>query len=377
MNGLDVCTQLAKIIPTATDGFSNSLAITSIVPTANIALVTTPSPHGLSDGAIVSIIGAQAPVQIDTGTFLRTLTTATFKTLQDQDLTLSERDKSFGGKTIDISGANESEFNGTFQLLKVVNRRELIIAVADSGSTTISGSPIVDNANGGIFNGVFPIFNATASTFEYTLPISYPLPAEVTNAKVQISIRIASVLDITQYISEVYTKRALTKDQLIVQLGDVTQSKNRNEESDADDSSTGQYSYTPTLIQPFAIYILQNVTDQVSASLARDKVENEYVPAIFKAVMLAKFDTGFTYSQHRATFVSHGVFAYSEETQGERKALYAHEVAFQQLANLDKDKDTAGADDTVAMRDVDYTLTTDLGTGELLANVDLDEEIIP
>jgi len=36
-----------------------------------------------------------------------------------------------------------------------------------------------------------------------------------------------------------------------------------------------------------------------------------------------------------------------------------------------------GPDDNVAMRDVEYTLTTDLGTGILTADVDLDEDPIP
>lgn len=378
MNGFDICEQLSKIVPSVTGGFSNSIGITSIVPTGNIALLTSVSAHGLSDGNIVSIVGAQAPVQIDTSSFLRTGSTAIFETLEDHDLTLSTRDVATGGKTITISGATESEFNGTFALASVLNRRKLAIAVDDSGSTTISGSPLVDDANGGIFNGTFVISNVTTTTFEYTLPITYTLPAFVGSAQVQTSLRILAVLDIAEYITEVYTKQTLGEDQLVVQLGDVTQSKNRNEQSDADDSSTGQYSYTPTVIQPFSVYILQNTTDQVAGAAARDKVETEYVPAIFKSVLLSKFDTGFTYSQHRATFVSHGVFAYSSESEGQRKALYVHEVTFQMLANLDRDNDTAGSDDTVAMRDVDYTLTTDSGTGveELTADVDLDEEII-
>jgi len=375
MKAQDIVDKLSAIIPLHTSGFSTSLSIISIVPTGSTALVTTSAAHGLIESQNVAITGAEAPVDIDNSSFLRTASTATFETDQDHDLTLSERDKAAGGKTITISGATESEFNGTFTLLSVLNRRKLIIAVADSGPTTISGSPIVEDANGGIFNGLFPAVNLTTTTFEYTLPVSYVSPA-AGSPIVQTSIRILSVLDINQYLEDVYTAQVVGDDQLVVVLGDVTQSQKRNEQTDASDSTLGEYAYTPVLIQPFAIYIVQNVTDLLGGSRARDKVESEYVPAIFKSVLRAEFDTGFTFSQYRSTFTGHGVFAFADPA-GKNKAIYAHEVAFQQLALLDKLNDSTGPNDNVAMRDVDYTLTTDLGTGVLTASVDLDEEPIP
>lgn len=375
MKGQDIVDQLAAVIPLYTDKFSESVGITSIVPTGTTALVTTSADHNLDDGQNVAITGADAPVQIDTGTFLRTGSQAVFETLQDHDLTLSERDVAGGGKTITISGATEAEFNGTFPLINVTNRRKLIIAVTDAGPTTISGSPIVENANGGIFNGLFPATVINTTQFEYTLPVSYTLNAVVDNASVQTSIRIASVLDIDQYLQDIYTKQLIDDHQLIVQLGDVTQSKKRNEETDASSSTTGEYSFTPILIQPFAIYIVMNASQDLTASQLRDQVEEEFVPAIFNSVLRAKFDTGFTYSQYRATFTGHGVYGYSDET-GKNKAVYAHEVTFEQLSQLCRE-DMVGSDDNVAMRDVSYTLTTNLGTGELLADIDLDQEPIP
>lgn len=375
MRARDIVDKLSAIIPLYTDGFSNSVGVTSISVAGTTATVTTDAPHGLIEGQNVAMTGVQAPVQIDTGTFIRTGSSATFETLQDHDLTLSERDIAAGGKTIDISGATEPEFNGTFTLIKVVNRRKLIINVADSGPTTISGSPLVENANGNLFNGLVPAVNVAASTFDYELPVSYPIDPVVTGATVQISIRILSVLDIQQYLRDVYTKKGLDEDILVVQLGDVTQSKKRDEPTDAASSTTGEYSYVPTLIQPFAIYIVMNVTDDLTGSQSRDQVEEEYIPAIFRSVLRAKFDTGFTYNQYRATFTGHGVFAFSD-INGKNKAIYAHEVTFEQLVLLSK-ADMVGPDDNVAMRDVTYNLTTDLGTGELDATIDLDEDPLP
>lgn len=377
MKAQDIVDTLSASIPLYTDGFSNSIGITSITVAGTTATVTTDAAHGLVEDQSVAVLGAEAPVQIDAGTFLRTVSSATFETLQDHDLTLGPRDIAAGGKTVTLSGATEAEFNGTFQLVKVVNRRKLIIAVADSGPTTISGAPIVENANGNVFNGLVPATNLAATTFDYELPVAYPLDAVVDNASAQISIRILSVLSIEQYLTDDYTAKSLNDHTLVVQLGDVTQSKKRNEETDASDSSTGEYSFVPILIQPFAVYIIMNVTQDLTASQARDMVEEEFIPAVFRSVLRAKFGTGFSYDQYRATFTGHGVFAYSD-VNGKNKAIYAHEVAFEQLAMLTR-ADTVGADDDVAMRDVSYVLTVDPGTGvdTLDADIDLDEEPIP
>jgi hypothetical protein len=375
MRAQDIVDKLSAALPKYTDGFSESLGITSITVAGTTATVTTPTPHGLANGQNVAMLGVDAPVQIDAGAFTRVGSTATFETLQDHDLTLSERDKAAGGKTIVMSGATEAEFNGIFQLVQIPNRRKILIAVTDSGPTTISGSPLVENANGGVFNGLFPAANVAASTFEYTLPVAYPLDAVVGDASVQTRIRVLAVLDIEQYIRDVYTAKGLGNDVLVVQLGDVTQSKKRNEESDASSSTAGEDSFTPVLLQPFALYIIMNVTDNLTAAQSRDKVESEYVPAIFNSVLRAAFDTGFTHSQYRATFTGHGVFAYSDTVTGKNKAIYAHELAFEQLAQLTK-VDMVGPDDNVAMRDLDYTLTLDPGTGDqtLDADINLDEE---
>lgn len=370
MRAQDIVDKLSAKVPLHTDGFSESVGITSITVVGVTATVTTDSAHGMIDGQNAAILNAEAPVQIDT--FLRTGTLAVFETLQDHDFTLSQRDKATGGKTLTISGAIEAEFNGTFEIDTVNNRRKITITVADSGPTTITGSPIVEDANGGIFNGLVPVTNIAATTFDYTLANTYPLDAVVDNATVQTSIRILSVLDIEQYLRDVYTKQTIGDDQVVVQLGDVSISKKRGEETDASSSSVGNDSYTPILIQTFAIYLILNVTDQLTAAQARDKVESEYIPAIFQSVVRAKFDTGFTYNIFRSTFVGHGVFAYSDD-KGKNKAIYAHEITFEQLVTI-TGVDMVEIDETVAMRDVEYTLSNNIGVGTMTADVNLDEE---
>lgn len=373
MKAQDIVEKLSAEIPKYTDGFSTSVAITGMSVLGSTVTVSTATAHGLSDGQGVAILGVKAPVQIDTASFARVGTTATFETLQDHDLTLSQRDIANGGKTITISGANEAEFNGTFQLIKVANRRKLLISVIDAGPTTISGAPIVEDANGDIFNGLFPVTNIAPTTFDYDISVAYPVTPVYQGATAQTTIRILKVLDIEQYLQDVYTNAGVDNDLLVVQLGDVSQSKKRNEETDASSSTVGEDSFTPTLIHPFAVYIVMNVTNDLTGANARDKVEFEYIPAMFKSVCRARFDTGFLNSGYRATFVGHGVFAYSD-INGKNKALYVHEVTFEQLSLLTK-SDMVGPDADVAMRDVSLSITTDIGTGELAADINLDEEV--
>lgn len=369
MKAQDVVDQLSAQIPLHTEDFSESVAISSITTSGNIATVTTAAAHGLQENQNVAITGATAPVQIDITTFVRTGSSAVFETLQDHDFTLSERDKANGGKTLTIQGATESQFNGTFQIASVPNRRKIIIAVEDTGATTITGSPIIRDAGGKVFNGMFKATGITENTFNYTMLKAYPLAATVDNAVVQVSIRIIKVLDIDQYITDVYTKKSDEENTLVVTLGNVSASKSRTEQTDSTTSSTDNNAFRATLIQPFAVYVIQNTTSDLTGADARDKCESVYIPAILKAVARAKFPTGFSYNQYRATFVEHGVYAYSD---GKNKALYAHEVVFEQLVQITGD-DAFDHTSSVAMRDINYTLSTDVG-GSLNANVNLDTE---
>lgn len=373
MKASDIVKQLATEIPKHTDAFTNSIGILSIVPTGASALVETSGAHLLEENQNISIIGTKTPVEIDTASFLRTGTTAFFNTIQDHDLTLSDTDVSNGGKTITISGANEPEFNGTFYISRVVSRNAVEIFVEDAGPTTITGAPIVENGGVDTFNGWFKATGVTADTFTIALPRVAVLPAIVTEAKAQTSIRIAAVLDVVQYLTDVYTAEGLTEDQLIIQLGDVTTSKRRDEQTDATGSSYANYAHTPILIQPFSVYIIQNVTNQLAAATARDLVESTYVPAVMRSLERVTFDTGFSYNYGQVTFTAHGVYAYADDT-GLNKAIYVHEMTFEQLARLTKD-DAYDSNVSIAMRDIEYTFTSGIGTGieTMTANVNLDK----
>lgn len=376
MKAQDVVNALAADIPLYTSAFSSPVAILSAIIVGTTVTVTTASPHGILENQNISILGMQAPVQIDIAASVRTGSIITIETLQDHDLTLSQRDRAAGGKTVTISGANEAEFTGSFSLLSVLNRRKIIVATTDAGPTVMTGAPLLEDAGSNRFNGFAVATNVTPTTFDYQLIATYPIAPIVTNASVIKDIRILSVLDVEQYLQDVHTKQLVDDFVLAVQLGNATISRSRNERTDAS-TSTAANAFLPTLIQTFSVFIISNTRQSLTGSEVRDQVETDLIPSVLRVIMRRSFDTGFSVNQYKATLVGHGVFAYNNPSTAKGKALYVHEIAFEQLCQL-TGCDMAPPPQTVAMRDVDYALCINDGTGEnLTADIDLDEEPIP
>ncbi len=136
MKAEEVVALLQARLPLFTDKFSDSSDITSITnPSADTALATTALDHELAIGNSILIKGSESDVAITS--FTRTLTTGTIITTTDHDITN-------GLLTIETSGANEAEFNGTFTIKNVNNRREITVVIPDSGATTATGTVTVE-----------------------------------------------------------------------------------------------------------------------------------------------------------------------------------------------------------------------------------------
>lgn len=370
MKAIDVVNRLSQALPFFTDGFSSVVGIANMTVAGTTVSVETTTPHGLIDGDCIAFKGVETPVEIDESTFTRVGTVVEFKTLQDHDLTLSNRDILNGGKTIVISGLNEASFNGEFQILSIPNRRTIKITVPDSGPSSASGNGIVENAGVGFFNGLFEFIIIDATNFTYEIPVSYTVNPVFSNASLQTSIRITYTANIVSYLNDVYTAR--DDDVIVVQLGDVVANKSRNEITDAIDSAVGNNSYNPIFIQNFAVYVIIPSTDELSSEDARDKVEEFYAPAIYKSILKHKFPTYFSESKNHTTAGDHGPFAFGAK----ESAFYVHEFTFQQLAQLNC-FDQVEISKGVAMREIGLSISSDIGTGVMTANVNLDEEPLP
>jgi len=368
MKAKDIVLALQARIPFLTGDFTESVGISSIVVAGTTVTVTTSAIHGLSTGNPVNILNVVTPITI--ASIDRVDTVATIIADQDHDFTLSDREKAKDvDKQVVISGATEAEFNGSFKLLNVINRRTIEVEVADSGAISATGSPTLENGINPLYgyNGFFAVIVLSATVFTYELPKVLTIDGIVdVNSKAVVSHRIARVASLDRAVLA-YTKQSIDKDFLFVVIGDVVANKDRNTQTDATYADVGGDFYRQQLNQQCAVYLAQNATDSVAAGRQRDKAE-EIAPLIFKSVLLQAFDTGFTVSERsKLTFVSHGFI----ET-GLEPPVNMHEYIFEQNAELYLD-DTVGAPDNVAFRDIDFTFNTQLGDEEFTANVDLDE----
>ena len=364
----DIVLALQARIPALTDDFTESVGISSVVVAGTTVTVTTSAVHGLATGNPVNILGVIAPVTI--ATINRVTTVATIVTNEDHDFTLSDREKAKDvDKQVVISGATEAEFNGSFKLLNVLNRKTIEIEVDDSGAASATGSPIIENGINSAFgyDGFYSVTVISTTVFTYELSKILTIDGVVdASSKAVTRYRIARVASLDRAVLA-YTAQNINDDFLFVVVGDVVANKNRDTQTDATYTDVGGDYYRQQLNQQCAVYLAQNATDTVAAGRQRDKAE-AIAPLIFKSILLQAFDTGFTVSERsKLTFVSHGFI----ET-GLEPPVNMHEYIFEQNAELYLD-DTIGAPDNVAFRDVDFIFNTQTGDEEFTGSVDLDE----
>ena len=369
MKAIDIVLALQARMPVLTNDFTESVGLSSVTVSGTTVTVTTSAVHNLITGDTTNILNVLAPVTI--ASIDRVATVATIVTGEDHDFTLSDREK---GKDVDkqviISGATEAEFNGSFKLLNVLNRRKIEVEVADAGPITATGSPIIENGIASQFgyDGFYVVTVISPTVFTYELSKILTIDGIVdASSKAVIEFRIARVASLDRAVLA-YTKKGLNEDFLFVAVGDVVANKNKDTQTDATYTNVGGDFYQQNLNQQCAVYLAQNATDGVAAGRQRDKAE-ETAPLIFKSILLQEFDTGFTVSERsKLTFVSHGFI----ET-GLKPPVNMHEYIFEQNAELYID-DTIGADDNVAFRDIDFLFNTQIGSEEFTGSVDLDEE---
>lgn len=365
MKAEDVIKQLVARLPALTDKFCDQVAIDTITQSGLVATATVAAGHGRADGELVTITGAVSPITITS--IIRTGAVAEVITATDHDFTISPREISKGfTQDVILSGATEAEFNGTFNLLSVSNRRTFTITVEDSGPATATGAPTLENGSSalGQYNGSFNITLVDATQFTY--PLQEVIPNDATGAPVLNSgHRISGAITIDRFL-DAYTKQPSGKWWAVVVLGDVIASKGRQNRSDSTDEFNDGQHYQQTITQPFGIYLVTPASNTIAARTQRDDAE-DIVPFIMQSVLLSKFPTGFAAAeQKRATFTAHGFFLYNGP-------IYVHEITFEQNAEL-LFADSVGNDEHVAFRDFDLTMNTDLGDTALAASVDLDEE---
>lgn len=354
--------QLYENVPNLTNLFSDPVSISSLTKSGNVVTVVTAVAHGLTTGSFVSIAGTKTATEIVSLTQSNGVATAI--TSQDHDLT-----EGFF-PTVEIVGASEAGYNGTFELLEVPNRKtfKYQLTTSPSSPATSTGDILLLTAGLGTYNGRFQITVVNATTFTYQLETPLYSPA-MGAIKLQKNIRISGAATIERAI-EAYTKQPTNKLWAFVVLEDTAVNKDRFVKSDAIATRTVADDFRIRLIKNFSIYVFSPSVEGIAARTERDLMEDVEV-VLYKSILALRIPSQYTEpSWSLITPSGSGIYEYT-------KAYYIHRFSFQVTFDL-VIADTAYNPFTRAFRDIDlnYYDFEDKELTNLIATaqVDLDDE---
>lgn len=366
----DIIKQLRAVIPTISDSFTDSVSIASLTRSGSTVTGTTFSNHGLETGNFVCVDGAFEGNVITSLT--RSGTTATATTTVDHDLTEIGESQviiyPFNQPT--VSGATETDYNGTFNVLSADNRRTFTYTVSGDPSTPATGTPVLLQDTG--YDGRHQITATGKKTFTYEIATTPTSPAQGTMVAKK-EARITGAVSLQRAIDG-YTKQDGGDLYAFVVVGDVDISKDRSIVNDATSTMSAQNEWRQRLMEPFSVYLFVPATSSISARPARDTAED--VRALFyKSLLGVKFPTTL------ADDVWSLVTATGDRMVGESstKAVYVHEFRFERVVDATY-ADTSLPDNNTAFRDFDLDSVIEfgeVGTADLDAEIDLDDSPLP
>ena len=361
MKAKDVVNQLALILPQVSDRFTTNINISALTRSGFTATAATAIAHNLSTGQQINITGAKTPISINSLT--RVLEVGTLVTATPHDITENYI------ASVELSGAVEAEFNGSFIIVSVPDRNTINFVMAYAGPTVATGAPLLINGSSALnrYNGLYEVSSIIdPNTFTYTLtndglftPASGTIVAR-TNPRISAGVTPERVLDS-------YTKQLPDDLWAFVVLDDVFASKSRNIESDAVDNIQRGSEWRQQTIHPFSVIVIFPATNEIAARDARDDTQDVF-RELCQSLLGHKLDSGlYIGAQNPIQFLDHGFLAYST-------AFYAHTFNFQSVADI-LFEDTVGYSLDVAFRDIRLEMGVDVGTAALIADLNLDDVV--
>lgn len=365
MKTYDIAAQLQNIIPSINSKFGTSIGFLSLSASGLIATAATPTPHGKLSGQAVNISG----VKISNSTTLvldATTNIVTGTTDFAHDLTKATDGEITNYTTVNISGADEEIYNGSFQVLSIPNRKTFTYQLASAPISGPTGTIVIEEDRIDGFNGRFIITVLSPTSFQYTLPFAPPGISIITEGKVFTQLRISRALT-AELAEAAYTKQADNANWLFVINGDTNASADRSLQSDASVSLTEGADWRVRTIKNFTILAFMPTTDSIAGAEYGDEAE-DIAANLYKS--LAGFQPPSDLSDETKFFCSplgHGFYAYE-------KAYYIHRYDWQLVEDITNDD--CVEPNSRAFRDARLIFTNDFDEQIINTNVDLDDEII-
>lgn len=366
MRAEDIVEALQNKLPLLVNDFTNSIAVSSVsVDTAwdgtkTILQVTTADVHALTNGKSVYIKNLFNPTDIVS--FTRNGIVGTITTVQEHDLTNGSQPSVF------VQDANEAEFNGNFELLNVQNRNVFTVKMTDAGPTTATGSILslniagADKAIGGL-RAVSSVNAPTTFLYEVAIEVTQPIN---NGGFINREPRISASISLDRFIEDSYTPQPNQEGWLCVVMGDSVANKSRRQDIDSTDNIQRTQYFNQKFAQTVDVFVVFPTTSTIAGRSVRDRCE-ELLQPICQCILFKKFDTLVTAGLFNPLqFNGAGFEQYST-------AYYAHRYSFEMTVQM-QFEDTVGYETDVAFRDINTTMDLSTGTGELLDEINLDED---
>jgi hypothetical protein len=243
----------------------------------------------------------------------------------------------------------EDEFNGTFTILSVPNRKTITFEMADSGAVTATGAPIIENGESA-FNTYDKSYRVqtvpTTTTFTVTEPDT-ALPDPVGIVTLRANPRISMGIS-PERLEQAYTKNGQDKYWMFAVLGPPSASKDRTMSNDAVTNLQSGDEYRQQVVFPFSVLVfIPTGPTEIAGARARDNAA-ELLTIVCQSLLGHQFPTDTAIETQGA------VHYISDTTLSYNTAYMIHEFEFAQVSDLIFE-DTVGPSVDVAFRDIDFT----------------------
>jgi hypothetical protein len=350
-----IISQLWQTLPRFTDLFSDTQGDISLSKNGSVVTATCLLPHGLTTGDYIFVNGALTPIDIESLTSSNGIATAV--TLENHDLTEGYQD------TVQISGADQSEYNGIHNLLTVPNRRTFTFSISGTPISPATGQIVlISNLKYG-YNGLQQITVVDDSTFTYVVENDFGTPA-LGDISIQKNIRISGAVSIER-ATEAYTKQEQNKCWMFCISGNHSASRDIYTKSDVLYKDLFNTDFRQTVMHEIFIYVFIPTVYSISAVYERDLME-DIQRYLFKSILRLRVVSDFEdQTEYCLVFTGHSFFGYE-------RAYYIHEFKFEYVYDLTY-QDAVDEDDSVAFRDIRLQFRNEYDQNIINNNVDLDD----
>lgn len=354
----DIINQLRGVLPKYTSYFSESVDVSTIIASAGEAIITTATPHGLSDG--VNIVLRSVSTETAINAVSKDGLIFTFTTASDHDLTYGWPDHEY----ISLSGFTDVLWNDEFKLVAVPNRRTFKISSINTLPTLNGNEVLLELRQDGV-NGRYSVVVVDPSTISITGSF---IDATYSAGSVSTSQRISGAITEMRALEQ-YTEQNLNDLWMFVIPSDAVVSRDRNSYSDALSTKSSGVDMRLRLIDGFTVLVIKNTSEDIAALTAVDICRHDLLLPVLRSVNGVKFDSGLSnVGEFKTVFKGHNYVDYN-------RAYLVYAYDFEISMDL-TDDDSVQIEDTSAFRDIHYQQTVGGDDTQTLtiAPIDLDEE---